>query len=119
MYTTCMHALRTHFLPATGLYGLARGSAAAAQRFAGSHAPLRGVFYAGFCAFKAVALRCAGAGANAAAPLRARKAMTAFILDFKRVWSLRWQSGVFMTKPEEMARCSSCIGYARVKIRCP
>jgi hypothetical protein len=28
-----------HFLPATGLYGLARGSAAAAQRFAGSHAP--------------------------------------------------------------------------------
>ena len=35
--------------------------------------------------------------------------MTAFILDFKRVWSLRWQSGVFMTKPEEMARCSSCI----------
>ena len=81
MYTTCMHALRMHFLPATGLYGLARGSAAAAQRFAGSHAPLRGVFYAGFCAFKAVALRCAGAGANAAAPLRARKAMTARIVN--------------------------------------
>ena len=80
MYTTCMQALRMHFLPATGLYGLARGSAAAAQRFAGSHAPLRGVFYAGFCAFKAVALRCAGAGANAAAPLRARKAMTARIV---------------------------------------
>jgi hypothetical protein len=31
-----MHALRMHFLPATGLYGLARGSAAAAQRFEGS-----------------------------------------------------------------------------------
>ena len=34
-----MHALRMHFLPATGLYGLARGLVAAAQRFEGSHAP--------------------------------------------------------------------------------
>ena len=39
VYTTCMHALRMHFLPATGLYGLARGSAAAAQRFQGSMRP--------------------------------------------------------------------------------
>ena len=39
VYTTCMHALRMHFLPATGLYGLARGLVAAAQRFEGSHAP--------------------------------------------------------------------------------
>ena len=38
VYTTCMHALTMHFLHATGLYGLARGSVAAAQRFAGSHA---------------------------------------------------------------------------------
>ena len=34
-----MHALRMQFLPATGLYGLARGFVAAAQRFEGSHAP--------------------------------------------------------------------------------
>ena len=39
-----MHALRMHFLPATGLYGLACGSAAAAQRFAGSHAPYVVIF---------------------------------------------------------------------------
>ena len=41
---------------------------------------LRGDFYTGFCAFKAVADRCAGAGAKAAAPVRARKAMIPFML---------------------------------------
>ena len=80
VYTTCMHALRMHFLPATGLYGLARGSVAAAQRFGRQPCALRGDFYAGFCAFKAVADRCAGAGAKAAAPVRARKAMIPFML---------------------------------------
>ena len=39
VYTTCMHALRMHFLPATGLYGLARGSAAAAGAVLRQHAP--------------------------------------------------------------------------------
>ena len=34
-----MHALRMHFLPAVGLYGLARGSAAAAGAISRQHAP--------------------------------------------------------------------------------
>ena len=34
-----MHALRMHFLPATGLYGLARGSGAAAGAVLRQHAP--------------------------------------------------------------------------------
>ena len=80
MYTTCMHDFSGVQEGANGYCVLLRGSAAAAGAVWEAACALRGDFYAGFCAFKAVALRCAGAGANAAAPLRARKAMTARIV---------------------------------------
>ena len=114
MYTTCMHALRMHFLPATGLYGLARGSAAAAQRFGRQPCALRGDYDSGFCALSAVLRVCDGAGAKAAAPM-ARAAMIAvFILSWSQFAASAVLSMVFDVESGKEARPASCIGAPRV-----
>ena len=75
-----MHAFRMHFLPATGYCVLLRGSAAPAGAVWEAACALRGDYDSGFCALSAVLRVCDGAGAKAAAPVRARKAMIPFML---------------------------------------
>ena len=81
VYTTCMHALRTHFLPANGYCVLLRGSAAAAGAVWEAACALRGDYDTGFCALSAVLRVCDGAGAKAAAPM-ARAAMIVVFMVF-------------------------------------
>ena len=75
-----MHALRMHFLPATGLYGLARGSAAAAGAVFKAACALRGDYDSGFCALSAVLRVCDGAGAKALAPMARAAKIAVFIV---------------------------------------
>ena len=118
MYTTCMHALRTHFLPANGYCVLLRGSAAAAGAVWEAACALRGDYDTGFCALSAVLRVCDGAGAKAAAPM----ARAAIIAVFIVLWCLRWHD---LSKDNsrgqlrcEEARVKACIGAPRVKNRC-
>ena len=84
-----MHALRMHFLPAIGLYGLARGSAAAAGAVSRQHAPYV-VYRHWFLRIKRGAARLRrrrreGAGAQG-------KCSDNSGLHFAGLVSLRWQS---------------------------